>query len=291
MVAWFGKAASKLRRVGLRSLYLLKYCDTGRVWNNGDQKQDELQWWFGSGDEEWGNSSAICAVYDRPGHKVFKYRGHELAYTEPRIHALIAAPPTYDYGEDTEPNYDFVTSWGYSTSTSQQTTNSSSVSASLIVGFEQEITAPLIGTKLGGVEFTTKMEQECSKSTSNTSTISYSQLYEARDDDRVVMQTTPYDNYTYEVVASDNVDEIGGLLNISIPQKPMTVGLALSDYDRYTASDKNAPTFTKCSTTPLATHSLILLLPKRLSPMCLTLKYFGVTANGTTSLLPARAVA
>ena len=220
---------------------LLKYCDAGQVWNNGDQKQDELMWWFGTGDCEWGNSSAICAVYDRPGHKVFKYRSHELAFSEPRIHALIAAPPTYDYGEETEPNYDFVTSWGYSTSTSQQTTNSSSVSASLIVGFEQEINAPIVGTKLGGVEFTTKMEQECSKSTSNTSTISYSQLYEARDDDRVVMQTIPYDNYTYEIVASDNIDEIGGVLNLSIPQKPMTVGLALTDYERYLGSDKNAP--------------------------------------------------
>lgn len=220
---------------------LLKYCDTGQVWNSGEQKQDELMWWFGPGDCEWGNNSAICAVYDRPGHKVLKYRGHELTFSEPRIHALIAAPPTYDYGEDTEPNYDFVTSWGYSTSTSQQTTNSSSVSASLIVGFEQEFNAPLVGTKLGGVEFTTKMEQECSKSTSNTSTISYSQLYEARDDDRVVMQTTPYDNYTYEVVASDNIDEIGGVLNLSIPQKPMTVGLALTDYERYMGSNKYAP--------------------------------------------------
>ena len=172
---------------------------------------------------------------------MLKYRDHELTFSEPRIHALIAAPPTYDYGEDTEPNYDFVTSWGYSTSTSQQTTNSSSVSASLIVGFEQEFNAPLVGTKLGGVEFTTKMEQECSKSTSNTSTISYSQLYEARDDDRVVMQTTPYDNYTYEVVASDNIDEIGGVLNLSIPQKPMTVGLALTDYERYMGSNKYAP--------------------------------------------------
>ena len=220
---------------------LLKYCDTGKIWDSGELKQVELQWWFGPGDVEWGNNSALCAVYDRPGHKVLQYKGHELAFTEPRIYALIAAPPTFDYGDEIEPNYDFVTSWGYSKSTSQQTTNSSSVSASLIVGFEQEITAPVVGTKLGGVEFTTKMEQECSKSTSKTSTISFSQLYEARDDDRVVMQVAPYDNYTYEIVASDNVDEIGGLLNISIPQKPMTVGLALTDYDRYTASDKNAP--------------------------------------------------
>ena len=218
-----------------------KYCDQGSVWNSKDQKDDELMWWFGSGDAEFGNNSALCAVYDRPGHKILQYKGHETAFSEPRIHALIAAPPTFDYGNETEPNYDFVTSWGFNSKTSQQTTNSSSVSASLIVGFEQEINAPITGTKLGGVEFTTKMEQECTKTTSETSSISYGQIYEARDDDRVVMQVTPYDNYTYEVVASDNVDEIGGLLNLSIPQKPMTVGLALSDYDYLMADNKNAP--------------------------------------------------
>ena len=218
-----------------------QYFNLGKLWNSKDQKDVELMWWFGPGDVEFGNNSALCAVYDRPGHKLLQYKGHETAFSEPRIHALIAAPPTFDYGNETEPNYDFVTSWGFSTSTSQQTTNSSSISASLIVGFEQEINAPITGTKLGGVEFTTKMEQECTKSTSETSTISFSQLYEARDDDRVVMQVTPYDNYTYEVVASDNVDEIGGLLNLSIPQKPMTVGLALTDYDYLMADDKNAP--------------------------------------------------
>lgn len=218
-----------------------KYCDQGSVWNSKDQKDVELMWWFGGGDVEFGNNSALCAVYDRPGYKVLQYKGHETAFSEPRIHALIAAPPTFDYGNETEPNYDFVTSWGFNSKTSQQTTNSSSVSASLIVGFEQEINAPITGTKLGGVEFTTKMEQECTKTTSETSSISYGQIYEARDDDRVVMQVTPYDNYTYEVVASDNVDEIGGLLNLSIPQKPMTVGLALSDYDYLMADNKNAP--------------------------------------------------
>lgn len=234
-------SASTLKHYHNFNSDLLKYCDTGKVWNNGDQKQDELMWWFGSGDCEWGNNSAICAVYDRPGHKVLQYKGHELAFTEPRIYALIAAPPTYDYGNETEPGYDSSTSWGYSRSTSQQTTNSSSVKSSLIVGFEQEFNAPLVGTKLGGVEFTTKMEQECSKSTSKTSTTSYSQRFNAEDDDRVVMQTTPYDNFTYEVVASDNVDEIGGILSLSIPQKPATIGLALTDYERYVGSDKNSP--------------------------------------------------
>lgn len=244
---WFNQSKGGVSEKGLSHNFsynkdFFKYRDQGNKWGSNDSDYElELMWWFGPNDVEWGNNGALCALYARPGAKVLKYKGHEVAFSEPRIHALIAAPPTYDYGDETEPNYDFVTSWGYSTSTSQQTTKSSSISASLIVGFEQEFNAPLVGTKLGGVEFTTKMETECSKSTTETSTVSYSQLYEARDDDRVVMQVTPYDNYIYEVVESDNVDEIGGLLNLSIPQKPMTVGLALTDYDYLMADNKNAP--------------------------------------------------
>ena len=217
-----------------------KYCDKGSVWSN-DKKNEELMWWFGDGDEEWGSSSALCAVHSRPGFKQFRYRGYEPVFSEPRIHALIAAPPTFDYGDDAKPDYDFVTTWGKSSSTSAGTAVGSSISASTIVGFEHEFNAPITGTKLGGVEFTATMQTECSKSTSQTSTISYSQVYEARDDDRVVMQVTPYDNYAYEVVASDNVDAIGGLLNLSIPQKTITVGVALSDYDRYMGDAKGVP--------------------------------------------------
>ena len=40
---------------------------------------------------------------------MLQYKGHELAFTEPRIYALIAAPPTYDYGNETEPGYDSST--------------------------------------------------------------------------------------------------------------------------------------------------------------------------------------
>lgn len=217
-----------------------KYCNKGESFSSA-LKELELMWWFGSGDAEWGNSAALCAAYTRPGAKVLKYKGHQTSFSEPRIHALLAAPPTYVYEKGDDPGYDFVTSWGFSKSTSMETTQSSSITASTIVGFEQDINAPLVGTKLGGIDFTMKMQNECSKGTSTGQALSYTQLYEARDDDRVVMQATPYDIYTYEVVNSTNVDEIGGELNLSIPQKTMTVGLALSDYDRLMGDAKGVP--------------------------------------------------
>ncbi|MGM9711086.1 MAG: FISUMP domain-containing protein [Prevotella sp.] len=232
-----------------RGLYFnsdyFKYSNSGSQWGSDDLfRQMELMWWYRyNGTCEWGSTSALCAVNARrgPNTKVLEYKGYQATFSEPRIHALIAAPPTFDYGNETEPNYDFVTSWGYSTSTSQQTTKSSSITASVIVGFEAEINAPITGTKLGGVDFTMKMQNECTNSTSKSNTITYSQLYEARDDDRVVMQVTPYDTYTYEVVDAANVDQIGNEVVLSTPQETMTVGLALTDYERLMADDKNAP--------------------------------------------------
>ncbi|MDY3671346.1 MAG: hypothetical protein SO050_09430 [Prevotella sp.] len=222
---------------------IFKYSDNGKWWGSSD-KDFELMWWYRfSGNQEWGSTSALCAVNARKGPetKKLRYKGYQKAFSEPRIHALLAAPPTFDYGDETEPNYDFVTSWGYSTSNKQETSKSSSISASVIVGFEAEINAPITGTKLGGVDFTVKMQNECSSSTSQSSTITYSQQYEARDDDRVVMQVTPYDVYTYEVVEAENVDQIGNEVVLSVPGETMTVGLALSDYDYLMADNKNAP--------------------------------------------------
>ena len=225
---------------------LLKYCNSGSKWGDNWVKQQlELMWWYRySSTQEWASTAALCAVQARkgPNTKKFQYKGYQMSFSEPRIHALIAAPPTYTYGEnEISPDYDFVTQWGYSRSNSMQTTSSSSISSSIIVGFEAEINAPITGTKLGGVDFTIKMQNECTNSTSHSNTVTYSQLYEARDDDRVVLQTTPYDTYTYEVVESENVDEIGNELILSVPMETMTVGLALTDYDRLMADAKNVP--------------------------------------------------
>ena len=223
---------------------IFKYCDNGPKWG-GDQSECELMWWWGRRDRdnnvELSSTPALCAVYDREGVKRLKYKSHSKAFSEPRIHALLAAPPVYDYSNGVEPNYDYVTSWGRTKSSNMQTSQNSSLSSSIIAGFEFEINAPITGTKLGGMDFTTAITQECSKGSSKGSGISHSQIYEARDDDRVVLQVTPYDYYTYEVTMASNPDEIGGQVNIAIPGKPMTIGLALTDYDRLMADAPGTP--------------------------------------------------
>lgn len=228
--------------------YIMKYSDNGAWWSKDDAKRvgsAELMWWFGDNDAEWGSSAALCSVQDVPSIKYLKFKKHQMAFSEPRIYAALAAPPSYDYSDEpkADPNYEAATSWGFSRKNSQETASSSSLSSSLIVGFEFEITAPIVGTKLGGVDFSTKIQQEVTKGWSDESSVSYTQRYDARDDDRIVMQTTPYDHYVYEVVESANPDEVGGEMTISVPQQPITMGLALKDYDTYMADNPNAPNF------------------------------------------------
>ena len=225
---------------------IMKYCNKGNKYSSSAPLNNlELMWWYKyNGYYEWGHTGALCAVNARKGPQTqtFRYKSYQKAFSEPRIHALIAAPPIYTYGPDEiEPNYDFVTQWGYSRNSSQQTINSSSISSKFIVGFEAEINAPITGTKLGGIDFTMAMQSECASSSGKTSSISFSQYYEARDDNRVVMQVTPYDTYTYEVIEAENIDQLGNELTLSIPGQTMTVGLALRDYEYLMADTKGAP--------------------------------------------------
>lgn len=244
---WFNKDKGYVHKDNLchnhsLNTTLLKHSDNGASFS-GDMKDSELMWWFGDNDAEWGNSAALCPVYDRKSLKVMKYRRHDMAFSEPRIHALLAAPPSFDYSQepDMEPNAEKSTSWGFSSEKKQETTSSSSISSSVMVGFEFEINAPLTGTKIGGTEISATFQSECSKSMTEGQSMTYSTKYDTKGEDRVILQVTPFDLYTYEVTASGNPDEIGGEVNLSIPRKPITLGLSLEDYDSYMCDAPGTP--------------------------------------------------
>ncbi len=219
---------------------LFKYNTHGNQWKTN--KECELMWWMGSSNVEWGNNPALCAVNINAKSKILEYKSTQKVFGEPTIYAMIAAPPTYLYGENEKsPSEDYVTSWGYSRSTATETSKSSSISASIIAGFEYEFNVPLIGQKVGGIDFTTKLQSEFSKSVSSGSSVTYSQTYEARDDNRVVMQVTPYTLYTYTITYAENPDEIGGEYHVAIPGKPKPIGLGLADYNVLVADAPGAP--------------------------------------------------
>jgi hypothetical protein len=53
------------------------------------------------------------------------------------------------------------------------------------------------------------------------------------------MQASPYDTYTYEIIGSDDPDDIGMNFVVSMPRTKRFVGIKLEDYVRLTASQKH----------------------------------------------------
>ncbi|MBR4339032.1 MAG: hypothetical protein IKP89_00235, partial [Bacteroidales bacterium] len=93
----------------------------------------------------------LAAIRGTESERIYQFESRQYAMSEPRIYALLAAPPyfaDYDY-----PYGPPCTSWGKSTSSASGEGRSSSNSASLIFGYEQDITIPMFGAKLGSIDF------------------------------------------------------------------------------------------------------------------------------------------
>jgi uncharacterized protein (TIGR02145 family) len=188
----------------------------------------------------------FAAVRSTKKSTILKFVKNYTSVSDPRIYALLAAPPYYKYNSNGEPyeynNFGSMgTSWGKSQVTGSGTNKASSNSVSAIFGFEQEFNVPIVGTKVGGVEFTAKLESEWTNSTQKEITTTQSIEFTTSQQDAIVLTATFFDTHTYEVIASDNPDEIGSLLDISLPSTTRTMGLTLNDYERLIADSKGAP--------------------------------------------------
>ena len=174
----------------------------------------------------------LCKFSDRQRPKKFRYKGHEMTFTEPRIYAALAAAPYYaDLGAGSA-----NTTWGVTNSTTNTEVRSDTWGGSVIAGYEYDYSIPFLAK--GGVEFTTTVSVSGSKSTGHSSTISYGNSSSADTDHKVVMQATPVDTYRYEIMDSDDPDEIGLEFIVSMPRKRAYVSLSLQDYMKLTASQR-----------------------------------------------------
>ena len=91
------------------------------------------------------------------------------------------------------------------------------------------------------MEFTAKASAAFEKATGHTEKITFGQSYTADEVHRVVMHATPYDTYTYEIVDSDDPDDVGTTFVMSMPRERRFVGLMVDDYVRLTTSQKHVP--------------------------------------------------
>lgn len=182
--------------------------------------------------------------------KVFKFKGHKTTMSEPRIYALLAAPPFYKYDIDGNEfqygNFSSMgTSWGRTETSSSSHSSESSYSVAAIIGTNVEFNAPIVATKIGEVDFTTKLEQEWTEGAGHQVITEQSIDFTAPQNDAVILSATFFDSYTYEVIASGKPEEIGAVLTISLPSQQRTLGLNLLDYNRMAADNPEVPNLSK----------------------------------------------
>lgn len=222
----------------------MKYSDNG-AYVFSDQKDSELLWWHnrkGNGNQRCSNAT-LASVRSREKAKFFEYESYERTYAEPRIYALLAAAPYFEgYNEPGE------TTWGYGRSQTHETVNTDQFNSSVILGYNFEFNAPIVGTKVGEVDFTAKINGEWGISSSQSTSKEYGEYHTATEQDRVILHLRPYDTYTYRIAQSDNPDDLGGLITISMPLERRFMGITLDDYNRLVADQKGVPQLNKLFT-------------------------------------------
>ena len=177
----------------------------------------------------------LCKFADRDIAKRFKFIKYEVAFSEPRIYAAIAASPYY---EGLPSMQGAETTWGKTSSTTDKTLKSDTWGGSVIAGFEHSFSMPFFSSAGVSVEFTTKVSASASIATEHEETISYGQSYSTTTEHGVVMQATPYDVYTYEIIGTDDPDEMGTEFVVAMPRQRTFIALGLQDYVRLMADQR-----------------------------------------------------
>ena len=206
----------------------------GDIWN-GWRNAELSKWEYLPDGSEINSHPVLCKFTDREQAKHFRFIKHELTFSEPRIYAAIAAAPYYKGLEGSDKA---ATIWGHEKYDGEGSTSTDTWGGSLIAGYEHSFSMPFFSSAKAGVEFTVKAKAAYTKTTGHTETISYGQSYTADTEHRVVMHATPYDTYIYEVVDSDDPDDIGTEFVMSMPRQRRFVGLTVDDYRLLTASQR-----------------------------------------------------
>ena len=187
------------------------------------------------GNAEENAHPVLCKFADRERPRHFKFIKHEMMWSEPRVYAAIAAAPYYEglTGWDKA-----QTVWGHEKYDGEGSSSTDKWGASIIAGFEHGFTVPLTTSK-AGAEFTARATASLAKTSGHMQTIAYGQSYTSDQVHRVVVQATPYDVYTYEIIDSEDPDELGMDYVMSMPGERKFYGFTLEDYTRLVGDQLN----------------------------------------------------
>lgn len=179
--------------------------------------------------------NCLIAANTKTISPTLEYVGYEYTLTKPVIDAVLCAAPHY-------PDYmtgSVGTSWGKSTTVGSERESEYTHTASLIFGYEQEIS--IFGIKIGGISFETKISQGFSQGFSNATTTTKSISYTASNEDVAVVTSIPYDSYFYRILSSGNPKEVGKEMQFSFPRKPITQILSIESYNKIVEDTPDYP--------------------------------------------------
>lgn len=154
---------------------------------------------------------------------------YQLIFSEPIVHAALAAPPCYDDG--TQNSSDCKTSWGTGTSQGVNASVSHEISVKQHTGVSGDVSLPLVGSVGVEMEQTVgvSLKAEASYGYELTKTVTYTT---GAMEDTVVATVIPYDQYRYEILSHPVYpDLVGEEVVISLPRVPRTFQLNRSFYN------------------------------------------------------------
>ncbi|MBQ3629996.1 MAG: hypothetical protein II949_02045, partial [Prevotella sp.] len=233
---WLGADGTTVNKTSNFATVLFGWGNTGPHFYSGGWVNYETTKWYDYGQgTEINSHPVLCKFADRDIAKRFKFIKYEVAFSEPRIYAAIAASPYY---EGLPSMQGAETTWGKTSSTTDKTLKSDTWGGSVIAGFEHSFSMPFFSSAGVSVEFTAKVSASASIATEHEETISYGQSYRTTTEHGVVMQATPYDVYTYEIIGTDDPDEMGTEFVVAMPRQRTFIALGLQDYVRLTADQR-----------------------------------------------------
>lgn len=155
---------------------------------------------------------------------------HRFLMTEPIVMAVLAAAPGEEgIGQNTEA---CTTEYGEATSSSTGSEWDISVSSGFIIGGEFKAWG-------NGFEIKGKLQKHHGLIWDSTYTVTTSIAYETGPlEDTVVCLVTPYDHYTYKVLADADPAAVGQLIHVSLPREPISLQVERSYYNDSIGSDE-----------------------------------------------------
>lgn len=242
MIYWIGETMSAITNSNpLTTLYCTSLNSATNILSTSTTAQTYFAQNTGNSIDK-GHFPVIAAVNTKYVGRVLQFQRHEYMLTNPVVNAVVACGPYYT---DWLPSGNVPsTSWGTSVSGGSGTETETTHTASLILGFEHEFNVPILGTKIGGIEFSATLSHGFSSGFSSESVVTTTTTFTTNDNDAVILTSTPYDAYFYKILKSATPDEVGTELMFGFPRESITQSVPVDNYNKVT-DGQNCPRIDK----------------------------------------------